>query len=135
MCAPLSLASTLCCCSFGEVFSRDEAGLPRTWGPRADVPGAAAEARAAAAHLLALLAVFRLDLPQPAAAVVDASIASLAEQHVCPLVRVLWLHVSSLTCLHFAPVVQSFLCLERLPLCRLSRICMPEALGCKWPQA
>lgn len=69
-------------CSFGEVFSRDEAGLPRSWGSRADVPGAAAEARTAAAQLLALLAVVRLDVPAPAVAAVEASICSLAMQHV-----------------------------------------------------
>lgn len=68
--------------SFGEVFSRDEAGMPRSWGPRADVPGAAAEARTAAARLLALLAIVRLDVPAPAAAALDGSICSLATQHV-----------------------------------------------------
>lgn len=68
--------------SFSEVFSRDEGGLPRSWGPRADVPGAAAEARAASARLLALLAVMRLDVPAPAVATVEASICSLATQHV-----------------------------------------------------
>lgn len=64
------------------MFSRDDAGLPRHWGPRADIPGAAAEARAAAAGVLALLSVLRLDLPQPAAAAVDAAITSLTDQPV-----------------------------------------------------
>ena len=57
-----------CCLSqerFTEVFSRDEAGLPRAWGPSANVPAAAREARLAAARVLALLAVLRLDHPSP----------------------------------------------------------------------
>jgi hypothetical protein len=48
---------------FTDVFSRDEAGLPRAWGPAANVPAAAREARLAAARVLARLAVLRLDQP------------------------------------------------------------------------
>ncbi|KAK9834006.1 hypothetical protein WJX81_002422 [Elliptochloris bilobata] len=51
---------------FTEVFSRDEAGLPRSWGPSANVPAAARDARLAAARVLAQLAVLRLDHPSPA---------------------------------------------------------------------
>jgi Root hair defective 3 GTP-binding protein (RHD3) len=69
-------------CRFSEVFSRDESGLPRSWGPRADVPGAAAQARGSAAHLLSLLAVIRTDVPPSTVAAVEASICSLAAQHV-----------------------------------------------------
>ena len=47
------------------MFSRDEAGLPRAWGPAANVPAAARDARLAAARVLALLAVLRLDHPYP----------------------------------------------------------------------
>ena len=64
------------------MFSRDESGLPRSWGPRADVPGAAAQARGSAAHLLSLLAVIRTDVPPSTVAAVEASICSLAAQHV-----------------------------------------------------
>jgi hypothetical protein len=66
---------------FSEVFSRDESGLPRSWGPRADVPGAAAQARGSAAHLLSLLAVIRTDVPPSTVAAIEASICSLAAQH------------------------------------------------------
>ncbi len=47
-----------------QVFSKDESGLPRTWGPRVDIPAVNQQARAAAAQLLAQLAVIRLDLHQ-----------------------------------------------------------------------
>lgn len=70
------------------MFSRDESGLPRSWGLRADVPGAAAQARGSAAHLLSLLAVIRTDVPPPTVAAVEASICSLAAQHVRCGVRV-----------------------------------------------
>ena len=68
---------------FADTFSRDAAGLPRQWGADADVAGAAATARAAAARLLAALAVSRLDGPtgpvaEDGADVVDAAVAALA---------------------------------------------------------
>ena len=43
-----------------QVFSRDEAGLPRTWGASANIPAVNAAARLAAAQLLAQLALLRL---------------------------------------------------------------------------
>ena len=45
---------------WADVFSRDEAGLPRSWAPGADVAAAAAGARGAAAALLGALAALRL---------------------------------------------------------------------------
>ena len=49
---------------FQESFGRDEAGMPRTWGPRVSIPAAAAGARSAAARVLAQLAVLRIGSPQ-----------------------------------------------------------------------
>ncbi|CAL8460688.1 g219 [Coccomyxa elongata] len=49
---------------FTEVFSKDEGGMPRTWGPRANIQAANQKARLAAAQLLAQLAVLRLDTAQ-----------------------------------------------------------------------
>ncbi len=47
-----------------QVFSKDEGGMPRSWGPRANIPAANQKARLAAAQLLAQLAVMRVDSPQ-----------------------------------------------------------------------
>ena len=44
-----------------QVFSKDEGGMPRTWGPRANIQAANQKARLAAAQLLAQLAVMRLN--------------------------------------------------------------------------
>jgi hypothetical protein len=55
-----------CVRRFNEVFLRDEAGLPRAWSARANIPAVTASARAAAARLLAQLAVLRIDPPPPA---------------------------------------------------------------------
>jgi len=62
---PCSMPAAACVAQerFTDVFSRDEAGLPRAWGPAANVPAAAREARLAAARVLARLAVLRLDQP------------------------------------------------------------------------
>jgi hypothetical protein len=49
---------------FVQVFSKDEGGMPRSWGPRANIPAANQKARLAAAQLLAQLAVLRLDSAQ-----------------------------------------------------------------------
>jgi len=45
---------------WADAFSRDEAGLPRSWAPGADVAGAAAGAKGAAAGLLGALTALRL---------------------------------------------------------------------------
>lgn len=47
-----------------QVFSKDEAGMLRSWGPRADIPAVNQKAREAAAQLLAQLAILRLDSKQ-----------------------------------------------------------------------
>lgn len=47
-----------------QVFSKDETGMMRSWGPRANIPAANQKAREAAAQLLAQLAVIRLDAKQ-----------------------------------------------------------------------
>ena len=46
------------------MFSKDEAGMLRSWGPRADIPAVNQKAREAAAQLLAQLAILRLDSKQ-----------------------------------------------------------------------
>lgn len=48
----------------GQVFSKDETGMMRSWSPSANIPAANQKAREAAAHLLAQLAVIRLDSKQ-----------------------------------------------------------------------
>ena len=47
-----------------QVFSKDEAGMLRSWGPRADIPAVNQKAREATAQLLAQLAILRLDSKQ-----------------------------------------------------------------------
>lgn len=51
----------ICCPLCVQVFSKDEGGMPRTWGPRANIHSANQKAQLAAAQLLAQLAVLRLD--------------------------------------------------------------------------
>lgn len=46
------------------MFSKDEAGMLRSWGPRADIPAVNQKAREATAQLLAQLAILRLDSKQ-----------------------------------------------------------------------
>ena len=48
----------------GQVFSKDETGMVRSWGTSANIPAANQKAREAAAQLLAQLAVIRLDSKQ-----------------------------------------------------------------------
>lgn len=43
-----------------QVFSKDETGMLRTWGPRANIQAVNQQARLAAAQLLGQLAVLRL---------------------------------------------------------------------------
>jgi hypothetical protein len=47
-----------------QVFSKDENGMPRSWGPRVNIPAVNQQARLAAAQLLAQLAVIRLNATQ-----------------------------------------------------------------------
>ena len=47
-----------------QVFSKDEAGMLRAWGPRANIPAVNQKAREAASQLLAQLAVLRTDSKQ-----------------------------------------------------------------------
>ena len=49
-----------CCCRRAQVFSKDETGMLRTWGPRANIQAVNQQARLAAAQLLGQLAVLRL---------------------------------------------------------------------------
>ncbi|MCJ1422125.1 Cell wall protein rhd3 [Sticta canariensis] len=46
---------------FSELFTEDEDGIPRTWGPKVSIPSVTQKARQAAAQVLALLAANRLD--------------------------------------------------------------------------
>ena len=48
----------------GQVFSKVEAGMMRSWGPRANIPAANQKARGGTAQLLAQLAVILLDSKQ-----------------------------------------------------------------------
>ena len=47
-----------------QVFSKDETGMLRSWGPRANIPAVNQKAREAASQLLAQLAVLRTDSKQ-----------------------------------------------------------------------
>ena len=47
-----------------QVFSKDETGMLRSWGPRANIPAVNQKAREAASQLLAQLAVLRIDSKQ-----------------------------------------------------------------------
>lgn len=47
-----------------QVFSKDETGMLRSWGPNANIPAVNQKAREAAAQLLAQLAVLRIDSKQ-----------------------------------------------------------------------
>ena len=51
-------------CRFSEVFGRDEAALPRRWGPRENITAVMHRAYHEVAVLLAQLAVIRLDKSQ-----------------------------------------------------------------------
>ena len=46
------------------MFSKDETGMLRSWGPRANIPAVNQKAREAASQLLAQLAVLRTDSKQ-----------------------------------------------------------------------
>ena len=46
------------------MFSKDETGMLRSWGPRANIPAVNQKAREAASQLLAQLAVLRIDSKQ-----------------------------------------------------------------------
>lgn len=47
-------------CRFSELFTEDESGIPRTWGPKVSIPAVTQKSRLGAAHVLALLACNRL---------------------------------------------------------------------------
>lgn len=51
-------------CRFSEVFGRDEASLPRRWGPRENITAVMHKAYQEVAVLLAQIAVIRLDKSQ-----------------------------------------------------------------------
>lgn len=69
---------------FSAAFSRDENGLPRSWGARSDVNGAASAARRKAAELLAQLVVDRsssLAAKLAAERAVDPALAAIVSGH------------------------------------------------------
>ncbi|KAK9824432.1 hypothetical protein WJX72_010204 [[Myrmecia] bisecta] len=63
---------------FTEVFSRDEKGMPRAWGPRANIPAVTQRARLASAKVLAQLAILRIGAPQELGEAVDRAVLGLA---------------------------------------------------------
>lgn len=66
-----------------QVFSKDEGGMPRSWGPRANIPAANQKARLAAAQLLAQLAVLRLDSAQVLPSDCPNPLICLNAQFIC----------------------------------------------------
>lgn len=64
---------------FGEVFQRDEHGMPRTWQPSVDIAAVTASGRRAAALLLSQLCFVRSGPTGPDTAAAEAAVLRLAD--------------------------------------------------------